>query len=66
MSGIDASITNLVAAQRGALSSKISYAVAAKQLDAAEQQGEAVLSLLDGAAQLGKAVGKGDHVDAQA
>lgn len=37
----------------------------AKQLDAARSQGDAVVQLLQSAANLSKATGKGEHFDAQ-
>lgn len=66
MSTIDSSITGLLAAQQASLSSDVSIAVAAKQLDAYRQQGDAVVSLLDGAVQLSKEAGKGTAIDSVA
>ncbi|MCA9122854.1 MAG: putative motility protein [Planctomycetaceae bacterium] len=66
MSSIDSSITGLIAAQQASFSSNISIAVAAKQLDAYKQQGDAVVSLLEGAVQLSKEVGKGGQIDSVA
>jgi ferric-dicitrate binding protein FerR (iron transport regulator) len=66
MSSIDSSISGLIAAQQASLASNISITVAAKQLDAYKQQGEAVVSLLDGAVQLSKAAGKGGKIDSVA
>ena len=66
MSSIDSSITGLLAAQQASLSSNISITVAAKQLDAYKQQGDAVVSLLEGSVQLSKEAGKGGTVDAVA
>ncbi|MEO8497517.1 MAG: putative motility protein [Planctomycetota bacterium] len=66
MSSIDSSISGLIAAQQASLASNISITVAAKQLDAYKQQGEAVVSLLDGAVQLSKEAGKGGEIDAVA
>ena len=63
MSSIDSSITGLIAAHQASLSSNISISIAAKQLDAYKQQGEAVVSLLDGAVQLSKEAGKGGKID---
>lgn len=65
MNGIDSSISNLVAAQRGSLNTTIGYAVAAKQLDALEQQGTAVQQLLTSAVQL-SAQGTGHQIDRHA
>ena len=66
MSSIDRSITGLIAAQQASLSSNISITVAAKQLDAYKQQGDAVVSLLDGAVALSKEAGKGGKIDSVA
>ncbi len=66
MSSIDSSITGLIAAQQASLNSNISITVAAKQLDAYKQQGEAVVSLLDTAVQLSKEAGKGGQIDSVA
>jgi hypothetical protein len=64
MSTIDSSISGIIAAQQAEINSKISFAVAAKQLDAYKQQGEAVNSLLDAAVQLSKEPGnKGSQID---
>jgi hypothetical protein len=45
---------------------EISSAIAAKTLNAAKQEGANVLSLLDSAAQVGKAAGPGDPLVAKA
>ena len=66
MSSIDSSISGLLAVQQAALASNISTAVAAKQLDAYRQQGDAAVSLLDGAVQLSKESGKGGKIDSVA
>ncbi|MEX0819230.1 MAG: hypothetical protein WD070_06545 [Pirellulaceae bacterium] len=63
MNTIDSAITGLMAAQQGSVNSQISYAVAAKQLDAYRQQGDAVASLLDSAVQFSKETGKGGQFD---
>lgn len=55
--------TNMSHAQ---LKEQIGYAVARKSLDAAKQQGQAALTLLDAAAQVGQQAsepGKGTQVD---
>ncbi len=64
MSTIDSAINGLLAAQQGSWDSRISIAVAAKQLDAQRQQGHAVNSLLEAAVQLSKEVGAGGQFDA--
>ena len=66
MSSIDSSITSLVAAQQDAILSAVSYTVAAKQLDAQEQQGQAAVRLLETAVQFSKEPGKGGHIDSHA
>jgi ferric-dicitrate binding protein FerR (iron transport regulator) len=66
VSSIDSSITGLMAAQQASLSSNISITVAAKQLDAYKQQGDAVVSLLEGSVQLSKEAGKGGRIDSVA
>ena len=66
MSTIDSSVTGVLAAQQAAVQSNIATAVAAKALDAIEQQGQAANALLEGAVQLSKEVGKGERVDTQA
>ena len=66
MSSIDSSITGLIAVQQASLSSNISITVAAKQLDAYKQQGDAVVSLLEGSVQLSKEAGKGGQIDSVA
>ena len=66
MSRIDPSISALLAAQQDAVYTQVSYAVAAKQLDAQEQQGDAAVKLLQSAVQLSKEPGKGGGIDAQA
>ncbi|MFW6059192.1 MAG: putative motility protein [Phycisphaeraceae bacterium] len=59
------------AMQQGQIGQKIAYAVAGKQLDAAKQQGEAVVSLMQQAADLQQELtvdgtGKGQHIDVRA
>jgi len=63
MSSIDSAISSVLAAQDAALRSKIDFAIEAKRLDAQEQQGAAINRLIESAAQLGKAAGKGDGFD---
>jgi hypothetical protein len=66
MSGIDCAVQNVLNAKQDALQQQISITVAAKQLDAARQQGDAVNALLQEAVQLSKAAGAGENFDAQA
>lgn len=61
---IDPATDSLMQAQQGALHSQISVALQKKQLDALKQQGAALVELLEAAAALSKAVGKGDQFDA--
>lgn len=66
MSSIDSSINGLIAAQQASLSADIGFTIAAKQLDAYKQQGDAVVSMLEGAVQLSKEAGKGGRIDSVA
>jgi len=66
MSSIDSAVSSVSAAQQSAAQSQAAFAVAAKQLDATQQQGEAVVQLIDSAAQISKAVGKGHGFDSHA
>jgi hypothetical protein len=64
-SGISAP-QQVLAAQQSATAMQIQTAVQKKSLDAMKVQGAAVLELLQGAANLSKAVGKGGNFDANA
>ena len=66
MSSIDSSVAGVLAAQQAAVQSNIATTVAAKALDAIEQQGQAAVELLEGSVQLSREAGKGETVDAQA
>lgn len=64
------SVADVSAFQQGQLAQQVSIAVAAKTLDAAKAQGQAVLSLLTSAVELQQQAlptepGKGRHVDVQ-
>lgn len=63
-SSLDPAISSLLAAQENATRMQINYAVAGKQLDAMQQQGEAVNDLLAQAAQLSKSLSSGQSFDA--
>lgn len=63
MSSIDPAVMSVIAAKNSALKSEIGFAIAAKQLNAARHQGEAVNQLLKDAAQLSRAIGKGAGFD---
>jgi hypothetical protein len=56
--------SSVSSAQSDALSQQIGIAVLKKQQDAAKQQGAAVIELLQTAANLSKAAGKGESFDA--
>ncbi len=62
---IDPAISSVVAAKNGALQSQVTMAVEAKRLDATEAVGEAIVELLQVAAQMSKSLGKGVKFDAQ-
>ncbi|MBW3597997.1 MAG: hypothetical protein KY475_12060 [Planctomycetes bacterium] len=66
MSSLDPAIQSLLSAQQGALRNQVAFTVAAKQLDATRQQGDAANALLEQAVQLSKALGAGENYDAQA
>ncbi|MGC4006416.1 MAG: putative motility protein [Pirellulales bacterium] len=53
-----------ISAASGELASQVTIAVAKKSQDAAKAQGEAVVQLLQDAANLAKAAGKGGSFDA--
>jgi hypothetical protein len=61
---IDSAIGSVMLAQQSALASQVGTEVAKKQLDAIQAQGDAVNQLLQSAAQLSKAIGKGEGLDA--
>lgn len=56
--------SSVSSAQSDALSQQIGIALLKKQQDAVKQQGAAVVQLLQTAANLSKAAGKGDGFDA--
>jgi hypothetical protein len=62
----DPILQSVLSAQQGAMQSQIEMAIASKQLSAMKQQGQAVVQLLQAAANVGKAVGRGANFDAQA
>lgn len=66
MSGIDPAVASVLQAQEAALKSQVQYAVAGKQLDATEQQGDAANALLEQSLQLSKAIGRGESFEATA
>ena len=64
MSSIDGATQNVIAAQQAQLFSQVGVAVQSKVLDAAKQQGQAFVQLIDQAAQIGKSVETGRRFDA--
>jgi hypothetical protein len=62
----DPAIQSVLSAQNSAVQNQIDVAVAKKQLSAVKQQGEAMVELLQAAAAIGKAVGRGANFDGQA
>ncbi len=66
MPAINSALSSVLAAREAAISTQIGVAVAAKQLEASKIQGQAAVELLDAAAQLSKALGRGGLFDAQA
>ncbi len=63
MSAIPQPVQDVLSAQQQALNSKIAFAVAGKQQDAVNLQGQAAVDMIDQAAQLSKAIGAGKHFD---
>ena len=66
MSSIDPAISSVLAAKVAALRSRIAFAVAGKQLTAQALQGAAVNQLIEAAARMSHASGKGLEFDAVA
>ncbi|MFO7904984.1 MAG: hypothetical protein ACQESR_00200 [Planctomycetota bacterium] len=66
MNGINTAGGGLIAAQEASLRSEISYAVAAKQRDARNMQGEAALQLIEAAGKMSRQIGKGHQFDSLA
>lgn len=64
MGSIDPAISNLLAAKQNAIQSQAAFAVAAKSFSAQKQQGDAMVQLIEAAAQISKAVGRGESFDA--
>ena len=62
----DPALQSVLSAQQCALQSQIQMAVASKQLGAAKQQGQAMVALINAAANVGKAIGQGANFDAHA
>jgi hypothetical protein len=56
-------VTSVAAAQQGALLTKIAVAIAKNQLDAASDQGQAMLEMLEAAATAGRAADRGQQID---
>ena len=66
MDSIDPAIPSLLAAKQIAIQTQAAFAVAAKSLAAQKQQGDAMVQLIEAVAQLGKALGRGQLLDAVA
>lgn len=66
MNSIDSAVGGLIAAQQASLDSAISAKLAAKVKETNEQQGDAVLQLLDKAVQFSRDPNKGNRVDSHA
>jgi hypothetical protein len=64
MCSTDCAISSVIAAKENAIKTQVAFAVAAKQLQATRQQGDAAAQLVEAAAQLSKAIGKGLAFDA--
>jgi hypothetical protein len=66
MSAIDPAVASVIAVKQSAVQSQIAFALAAKSQNAAKQQGDAIVQLLNDAADFGKALGRGEQFDARA
>lgn len=64
MTSVGDAINSVIQAKSDAVRQQIGISVTAKSLDVSKQQGEAVNQLLDAAASLSKAIGKGQNFDA--
>jgi hypothetical protein len=62
---MDDAVQSVLSSQQCAMQSQIQMALAAKQLSAAKQQGQAMVELIAAAANVGKAPGSGANFDAQ-
>jgi len=65
MSSIESALGSVAAAKQASIQTQIGVAVVAKSLDAARLQGDAAVKLIDAAAQLSKALGRGQRFDSQ-
>lgn len=66
MSSIDSSLNGLLAAREAQAHAQVQFAVAAKSLQVHKQLGQAAVELIDAAAHLSKALGRGTQFDAVA
>jgi hypothetical protein len=64
MSSVDSALGGVLAARESAIMNQIAFAVQAKALDAAKEQGQAAVQLVEQAAQVSKAVDSGSGFDA--
>ncbi len=63
MDSVDTAINSAIEAQNAATQQQIAYALLAKSQAVAKAQGQAATELLQAAASMGKALGKGQQVD---
>ena len=66
MSSIDPAVQAVLSSRESALSSQIQYSLLGKQLEANKQAGQAIVDLLEGAAQLSRSNNSGGAFDATA
>ncbi len=64
IANLDPAISTLLATQQNAVQSQIQFALADKQQTATQQQGEALVALIETAANLSKSVNTGRAFDA--
>ncbi|MCA9234800.1 MAG: hypothetical protein KDA44_04990 [Planctomycetales bacterium] len=63
---VDCAIESVMSAQAASTRTQIDVALLAKGQDVAQAQGQVVVEMLNSAAQIGKALGKGGQFDATA
>lgn len=66
MPSVDSAINGLLAAREAQTHAQVQFAVAAKGLQVHKQLGQAAVDLIDAAANLSKALGRGTNFDAVA
>ncbi|PHS12466.1 MAG: hypothetical protein COA78_08315 [Blastopirellula sp.] len=63
MSSIDPAVAGVLAMRNAAMKSDVMMTIAKKSLDMMEQQGQAVVQMIESAGRVGKSPGKGGNFD---